>query len=762
MAFIRTVENLSVTTKIYSSFGVVLLLLVTIFAFGFNGFVTVGHEIEEMNEAAEEVASIAHIEAKFLKLRTHTREFANTGKENDAKTVHVLAKELTPKIEAIISQVQKLPEMLEKAQHLQKEFKIYIKDFAIAETLEHEFIELIHKKLEPAGEKIIKDLDEIAKAAKAEGNGKANELATTAREHALLARLYVNILIGRKDESFGPKANQELALFKKYIDELGKAELTDHEKKLHTELNSLYTEYQNTFKKVHKDERDLRHLVDGEMKEAGDLLVEDAEWMQSQALQTEHKIKEESESQIALAEIEMAIAGGIGLLLGLLAAGMLSKMISSPVSKMTEAMRKLADDDLEVEIPALGRTDEIGHMADAVQIFKDNAIEQKRLQAENEKQRLEQEDAKEQERQREVEQQNQEIERKRQEQEAEAERQREDLERERAEEAAVAQRRREALETEELQKLEVEKQRKLGMLQMANEFEQQVMGVLQTVSESASDMSNTATSMVQLTNDSSEKSSSVSAAAEEASTNVQTVAAAAEELSSSITEISSQVNQSASVASQAESSAQTTNQKVLGLAEAATKIGEVVELINDIASQTNLLALNATIEAARAGEAGKGFAVVASEVGNLANQTAKATEEISSQINGIQTATNESVEAIGEITTTIGQMNEIASGISAAVEEQGAATKEIARNVEQAATGTQEVTINIVAVAEQTSSVGNSAEEVRVATGEMTKQSEELTATIHTFLDGIRSDNHVSDTEDEQITDVVDEQTATS
>src|SRR5207253_6149568 len=137
---------------------------------------------------------------------------------------------------------------------------------------------------------------------------------------------------------------------------------------------------------------------------------------------------------------------------------------------------------------------------------------------------------------------------------------------------------------------------------------------------------------------------------------------------------------------------------VQGLAKAAQRIGDVVELINTIAGQTNLLALNATIEAARAGEAGRGFAVVASEVKALAEQTAKATGEISQQITGIQAATQDSVAAIKEIGDTIGRMSEIASTIASAVQEQGMATQEISRNVQQAAHGTRQVSSNITDV----------------------------------------------------------------
>jgi methyl-accepting chemotaxis protein len=169
--------------------------------------------------------------------------------------------------------------------------------------------------------------------------------------------------------------------------------------------------------------------------------------------------------------------------------------------------------------------------------------------------------------------------------------------------------------------------------------------------------------------------------------NVQSVASATEELSSSVTEIGRQVQESARMATDAVGQARVTNDRVSQLSKAASRIGDVVELINTIAGQTNLLALNATIEAARAGDAGRGFAVVASEVKALAEQTAKATGEISQQITGIQGATQESVNAIKEISGTIERLAEISSAIAAAVEEQGAATQEISRNVQQAARG---------------------------------------------------------------------------
>ncbi|MBI4966906.1 MAG: HAMP domain-containing protein [Rhodospirillales bacterium] len=352
----------------------------------------------------------------------------------------------------------------------------------------------------------------------------------------------------------------------------------------------------------------------------------------------------------------------------------IGQAINGPIVRMTQAMTRLADGDKAADIPGQEYRNEIGRMAKAVVVFKDNMIKAEQL----------------------------------------------------------------AAQQEEMKRLaEVEKRRTIN--EMADNFEKSVMGIVNAVSSSATELQASAESLSTVAEQTQRQAIAVAGASEEASTNVQTVASAAEELSSSIKEISRQVEQSAHVSSAAAEEAARVNVKVQGLAQAANKIGEVVSLITDIASQTNLLALNATIEAARAGDAGKGFAVVANEVKNLANQTARATDEIAAQVSSVQAATQEAVADIKGITGTIGQISEISAAIASAVEEQGAATGEISRNVQQASAGTQEVSANIAGVTQASAETGRASGQVLEASKELSVQSEHLKEDVGRFIAHLRT-----------------------
>jgi methyl-accepting chemotaxis protein len=366
------------------------------------------------------------------------------------------------------------------------------------------------------------------------------------------------------------------------------------------------------------------------------------------------------------------LAAGLGL--GTAIALLTARAIAVPVQRMTVAMGQLAGGDTSTVIPGLGRADEVGEMADAVQVFKDNTIEADRLRAEQ----------------------------------AQSEAR-----------AAV--------------------QRKAEMHRLAGQFESAVGEIVQTLSSSSTELEAAAKTLTRTAESTQELSTMVSAASDEASTNVQSVASATEEMTSSVTEISRQVQEAARITDAAVDQARRTNDRVNELAQAATRIGDVVELINTIAGQTNLLALNATIEAARAGEAGRGFAVVASEVKALAEQTAKATGEISHQISDIQAATQDSVAAIKEISGTIGRISEISSAIASAVEEQGAATQEISRNIQQAAQGTHQVASNISDVKHGAAETGSASSQVFASAQMLSNDSARLKTEVENFLTTVRA-----------------------
>ncbi|ABD87402.1 methyl-accepting chemotaxis protein [Rhodopseudomonas palustris] len=346
-----------------------------------------------------------------------------------------------------------------------------------------------------------------------------------------------------------------------------------------------------------------------------------------------------------------------------------------PVVRMTAAMQKIAGGACDVSIPGTARGDEIGSMANAIGMIRDNAERKARDEVEARGQ---------------------------------------------LDQAAAA-------------------RRKQDLDRLADHFEGAIGNIIETVSAASTQLEAEAKRLTQTAETTQQLSVEVAAASGEASANVQSVASATNQMASSVTEISREVQESARIAGEAVDQARKTNDRVGELASAAARIGDVVELINTIAGQTNLLALNATIEAARAGDAGRGFAVVASEVKALAEQTAKATGEIGQQVTGIQAATQESVNAINEISDTIGRMSEISSMIASAVEEQGAATQEISRNVQHAADGTSKVSSNLTDMQRGAAETGSVSSQVLAAAQSLSRDSGQLKAEVSKFLETVRA-----------------------
>jgi methyl-accepting chemotaxis protein len=345
-----------------------------------------------------------------------------------------------------------------------------------------------------------------------------------------------------------------------------------------------------------------------------------------------------------------------------------ARALVRPVPVLADVMRRLADHDVECDIPFADRENEIGEMSRAVEVFRDNLVAQAMMETEK------------------------------------------------------------ARDTT----MRGTRQRKLEAL--IQKFREDAEQALANMGSTAVEMQSTAKALTEIASGTSEKATAVAAASEEASANVVSVAAAAEQLSRSISDISQQISAASDSIGKSSDLASATNSKVSALATAAHQIGEVVTLINQIASQTNLLALNATIEAARAGEAGKGFAVVAAEVKGLADQTAKATDAISRQISTVQVSTDEAATAIEEISRSMSEVAVITTSIAESVGQQGQATSEISGNVAQAATGTKHVTETIFGVTTAASATTTSARKVLDASSEVSAKTLDLKSKIEKFL----------------------------
>ncbi|POF31543.1 methyl-accepting chemotaxis protein [Roseibium marinum] len=395
---------------------------------------------------------------------------------------------------------------------------------------------------------------------------------------------------------------------------------------------------------------------------------------QSWAIVAEKSV-EETLSAVANMRNQMFMWSLITIAVAAVIALFFSRSITGPLSTLVGALNAIASGDLEAEITAANRKDEIGDIGRAVVQIRQNAAEENERRA--------------------------------------------------TEEADAAQR--QATQRHEM------------LSSLAGDFEATVGTVVDKVARSASKLRESATNMRAMTDSAGETSANAAEMSQNTLAEVESIAAASDQLSSSIQEISTLIERSSSVAATATKRAETTNETVKSLAEAANRIGEVITLISDIADQTNLLALNATIEAARAGEAGRGFAVVASEVKDLAAQTGKATGEIQQQIDAIRGATDDAVDAIGDIQKTIDDITKSVSEVAAAVTEQSYATQGIAENTQRAAGGTSKVTEDIRNVSSLSNDTNMAAQNFSEEAADMAMEAEQLDKEVRSFLDQVRS-----------------------
>ena len=664
-------NNLKIWVKVAGGAGLLLILLLVIGAVAYQSLNRALGDFTDYRHIARQNNALGRIQANMLEVRVHAKDFLIKGSDDAANEVKTRAEKVT----SLVSDARGLFEAKAAAAALDdvaKEVTDYQATFLKTTALQKQRTELF-LRMNQLGPDMEKSLTAIMEGAHRDGDGESAFLAGEALRNMLLARLYAAKFVSSHAAADGERIDREVAAALGNSGKLAEA-LTNEESKGHCRnLVASLKEYDSTFNtlKAVIDERDT--LVGTTLDKVGPSIAKATEELKLANIKLQDQLGPRADADIHQAVRTTQIISVVALLAGLLVAVGLTRLISRPILAMTDAMLQLADGNHAVVIPARDHHDEVGDMAKAVQVFKDNAIEVERLKVE-----------------------------------------------------------------QEVRDRRAAEEKKASMNQLADAFESSVRHVVSAVSSAADQLQTTAQTMSSNADQTNRQCTVVAAAAEEASANVQTVAAATEELTSSINEISRQVSESSRIGSAAVDEASRANATVNGLAEAAQKIGAVVNLINEIASQTNLLALNATIEAARAGEAGKGFAVVASEVKNLANQTAKATEDIQNQVGQMQSVTETTVDAIKSISGTIRRMSEISTMIASAVEEQGAATREIARNVTEASQGTQEVSSNISGVSIAANETGQGANETLLAAKNLGTQSHSLSEEVDRFVSRIR------------------------
>lgn len=657
--------------KIIIGFAAVLTISALSMAFAYVGFERVSAGVASYRASVSGADLARDIDRELLAYRAAVRYFVVTGKETDAKAAldaeASLKDALDPAIKGSVESAR-----LEEFKNLAQDYSKFSATFAKVLQAKRDTALIVENQLQRNASLFSYKLGDIGRDA-SDASAKAVELDTrqVSAQFQSASAAATNFVLS-SDQALGTTALARL----KFV-EMSFGTVSSSDDKIAAGLKdakAVLGAYREALEKVIANAKMVDELV-SVMDGSAAAIMQGATAMKAGLLGEQQRLEMESAASISQTEQLILLLAAGSALIGAIPAILLGTAISRPMIAMCKAMRELASGHFDVVLPGLGRKDEIGEMAGAVEEFKLQAIAK-------------------------------------------------------AEADAMA---------SEAQNKQARAARRAELIGFADDFETAVGAIVSNVSASAVQLESAASTLTRTAETTQILSSQVADVSQQTSANMQSVATATEELSASVDEIGRQVRDSSRIAEAAVAQARETDSRIGKLSHAAQQIGQVVRLITAIAEQTNLLALNATIEAARAGEAGRGFAVVASEVKSLASQTAKATDEISSHIAGMQGATAESVTAIKEIGGTIAQISAIATSIAEAVEQQSVATQEIARSVQSVAQGTQTAATDIGQVNCGATETGAASGEVLNSAQTLSSESARLRGELDRFMANIRA-----------------------